>query len=932
MRRGPRWVLAGHTLTLLVTLFVASCSYAVLSATTETSRLAVRGTVDANAATTAYDVLVRPAGSRSAAEEASDLVQPGFLGAVEGGITREQWRTIAGLRGVEVAAPVAVVGWVLPSVSVRVDLGDVARTTEPVLLRRTTTWSYDNGASIVRGAPSLLYVTPNPVRLETPGVDGPPSAPPAHWVETRADGTEVSFSVPTSPVRLTVDEGAPALFVVSTSELVGDERRATSVDVPFPFPFVLAGVDPAAEAALTGADRAVVDGAWLSPGVPQPRTFRFSDGGEDPRTPVPVVVGDSPLLRLRADYRVERVGDAVTGRLAARGFDGSDAAALGTATGRTEQVGSFTEQDAYTALLAAMATPDDDGEYYARSAMRVNRTSPLTVAPTAGGGLTAELASGDPIGWGTPAMPIDVTESVIAPGGDDTAFREMTGHFADPGADPPALVRVGVFDADRLPGTTSLSRVPLGTFAFAAPEGADAASAAALRGRGWYPSANLSGYPQPPPLMLTTLDALGAFADPARWSAPARAGVTYAGFPPVPPAPISAVRVRVAAVSGVGELDRERVRSVAEDIAETTGLDVDVTMGSSPGPQDVTVAAGRHGRPALGLTELWVTKGVAVRLVEGVDRASVLLSVIVLAAGVLVVGDTVFATVRARRREIGTLLTLGWRGRDVAGRVAVPVVASALVAGLAGALVAFLVRLALGLDEGLAGVLLAVPVALAVAALALVWPTVSAARTPPLVAMRAPVARTGIRWSRRTASVTGLAWRSALVSPGRSAAAVGGVATATAALGSLLAVQAEFRGRAVGSLLGDAVAVQVRAPDVAAALLTLALAGVGVHHVMATEIRERRPQLATLGAVGWAPRTVTRLLVTQAMVVAAFGAVLGGLAALWFVGAVFGARTPVIVAGIALAGVVAVLVAVLVVLLPVRRVLRVPSGRLLAED
>ena len=68
------------------------------------------------------------------------------------------------------------------------------------------------------------------------------------------------------------------------------------------------------------------------------------------------------------------------------------------------------------------------------------------------------------------------------------------------------------------------------------------------------------------------------------------------------------------------------------------------------------------------------------------------------------------------------------------------------------------------------------------------------------------------------------------------------------------------------------------------------------------------------------------------MVVAAFGAVLGGLAALWFVGAVFGARTPVIVAGIALAGVVAVLVAVLVVLLPVRRVLRVPSGRLLAED
>jgi putative ABC transport system permease protein len=120
--RRLRWVLAGNTATLLVTLFVASTAYAVLSATTESSRLAVRGTVDANAPTAAYDILVRPPEAVSQAERDSDLVQPGFLGATSGGISLNQWRRIETLRGVEVAAPVAVIGCPVPSVAVDADL------------------------------------------------------------------------------------------------------------------------------------------------------------------------------------------------------------------------------------------------------------------------------------------------------------------------------------------------------------------------------------------------------------------------------------------------------------------------------------------------------------------------------------------------------------------------------------------------------------------------------------------------------------------------------------------------------------------------------------------------------------------------------------------------------------------------------------------
>jgi ABC-type antimicrobial peptide transport system permease subunit len=371
---------------------------------------------------------------------------------------------------------------------------------------------------------------------------------------------------------------------------------------------------------------------------------------------------------------------------------------------------------------------------------------------------------------------------------------------------------------------------------------------------------------------------------------------------------------------------------VAEEIAETTGLAVDITLGSSPGAQEVEVAAGTHGRPTVTITELWVSKGVAARLVTGIDRASLLLSLVVLAAAGLVVGDTVYASVRARRREIGILLSLGWSPRHVGSRVLLPVLASALVAGLAGAATAYAIRLLLDLDASPAGVLVAVPVALGIALLASAGPAVAAARTSPVDAIRAPARRTSRRRVRRVRSVAGIAWNSVLLAPGRTTAAMVGVATATAAVGSLLAVQAEFRGRAAGTLLGDAVAVQVRTPDLVAALLTMLLAGFGVHHVMATEIRERRAELATLGAVGWRDATVARLLLLQAAIVAASGALVGGLGAWWFLGAVFETRTLAMLGALAGAGAIAVLVAVVVTLLPVSRLRSASIGRLLSED
>ena len=556
-------------------------------------------------------------------------------------------------------------GWVIAYATVQVDLGGLVNTDHPVVVRTRTTWTYDNGASTVKAAPTLLYLTPNPIRFQPPAVDDPSGK--SLIIETKPDGSEVSFVAP-EPVTETVDEAHPTLLALSTSNLqpTNGARSTTIVDVPYPFPFLLAAVDPAAEATLTGVDQAMVSGTWLTPGVADRRTFHFSDGTVDVGRPIPVAVADRPYLQLDASSDVDVFDGPAVAQLATHGYDGTLPQAFLGPADRTLGTLNADADTAYTRLLSSLATPTDDGDAQTRTVLRVLRTSPLTITAEQDGTLVPKPASTFTFGWGYGTGLPGAEGSAVPPGGDDTPFRSMDGYYAAPDHAPPALVKVGVFDPSRLPNADSLAALPLGTFAYSPPTGADQASATALGGQGWYPSANIRGYTQPPPLMLTNLDALATFSDPGLWSQASSAGLVIPGTTPVGADPISAVRVKVAGVTGISDLDRERVRSVAEAIAEQTGLDVDITMGASTGDQHVSVAAGTHGRPALDIQQPWVVKGVATRLVTGIDQASAALALIVLIAAALVVLDAVFATVRARRREVATVLALGWRGHDVA--------------------------------------------------------------------------------------------------------------------------------------------------------------------------------------------------------------------------------------------------------------------------
>ena len=100
-----------RTLALLLGVLVATTGFTLLTGSVATSRLRVEASADANFRA-AYDIPVRPAGARSEREASAGQVRPNFLSGHFGGITSEQWRQIAGMRGVGIAAPVAMLGYV----------------------------------------------------------------------------------------------------------------------------------------------------------------------------------------------------------------------------------------------------------------------------------------------------------------------------------------------------------------------------------------------------------------------------------------------------------------------------------------------------------------------------------------------------------------------------------------------------------------------------------------------------------------------------------------------------------------------------------------------------------------------------------------------------------------------------------------------------
>ena len=245
-----------------------------------------------------------------------------------------------------------------------------------------------------------------------------------------------------------------------------------------------------------------------------------------------------------------------------------------------------------------------------------------------------------------------------------------------------------------------------------------------------------------------------------------------------------------------------------------------------------------------------------------------------------------------------------------------------------GAAVALPASAALGLHASPARAALAIPVAMAVALAAGMVPAWLAAHAEPLACIRPPVSAAGR--AHHPGGVTALAVVNVARTPGRALVGMLSLAVGVAALTLLVAVTVAFRGPVVGSLLGNAVAVQVRGVDYIAVAATVALGVLAVADMVFLNISERAAELATIRSFGWPERALTRLVVSEGAVVGAAGSLVGAGLGLAAAAGFVGQLTPRLVAAAAITSAVGVLFTAGTAVVPAQLLRRLPTARLLS--
>jgi putative ABC transport system permease protein len=909
---------------LLAGLLLATAAFTVLTAASRTAQLRTVGTVSAHFVP-AYDILVRPAGARTALENQTDTVQPNFLSGIYGGISTAQYHEIAQIPGVQVAAPIAMVGYSLlvPQLSFPLPAADLSRPGRQ-LYRVTTTWISQGGTSRVTPPSSYVYVTPQ--RL---GVDNQITG--YLTTEQLPDGQTVTIC----PTDVNLEPGVDPFGAAAQSDCTAWSKvngyGPQGVNTPYPpgarnpgyavywdIPVLIAAVDPLAEAKLDGLNRAVITGRYL------PATTAGSSDS------FPVLASSVSGLDETAVTQVA----ALSAPASPPSITASWITQHDSAPGQVISTVTTTAHQAYQQLLAALAVTWNraPGNAPGQSIKYVGKVQPSTGQPVSiesywsvgpasyrrspAGTLIPQLTQNPPSTWYSGGAQIASMDDA------DNQYRKISVHApatsvftAFPGS--PQLV--GTFNPAKINEFDPLSRVPLGAYEPVAAAPANPATKRALHGSDLLPNQNLGGYVSQPVNLVTTLSAL-----------PTLENAGYYGTQLPTNDPISVIRVRVAGVSGPNSVSLERIREVAQQIEVRTHLDVDIVAGSSPTPTTIGLPTGKFGQPPLTVSEDWVKKGVAIAILTTIDKDSLLLFVLILVVCVLFVANSASAAIRNRRRELGVLACLGWTRPRLFTAVLGELAAIGLAAGLLGTAAALPLSSAIGLHASLGRAALAVPIAVAVAVIAGLVPAWLAARADPVASVRPAVL--GVRRARQPGGITALAAVNVLRTPGRSAVGAVSLAVGVTALTILAAVTFAFRGVVVGSLLGNAVAVQVRGVDYVAVIATVALGVLAVADVVFLNIRERAAELAAIRTFGWRETALSRLVITEGAIIGLAGSLVGavlGLAA----AAQLASQVPGILYLIAAAAVAGGLVVTsMAALLPAQALRRLPAAQLLAEE
>lgn len=836
----------------------------------------------------AYDLIVVPADVDLSVDVGGTAVlQANFVSSLPNGITLDQWRTIKALPGVDVAAPIANIGYFSRSQNYY-RIRDV--TPGIYSVDRTVWWN----SGVDRRLAGQARTDPLPDRVDAGCEEDPP-------VVVAERGGNIAEPAQLDTLVTGFGVGLPGLLEHPA------EWRCQGLDPGGVF--TVFGIDPDEEQRLVGLDGAVFDGRPLRPAMGlQPVDYVLVRDGKSYKVQdLPLLLADEEWVD--SDFRVRVSRWATPYRLGDFLATASTAGCARRVLRREEflfvrgvaqfpsrcidrdlqrELASLPRERVLTLNLPSpggrslVVGTYQDGRWKTRPNPGVEAGRYWVAAPSAQqyetGGL--DVPPGDWVGG--------VRAVATGSYGPEPTFRDQLAPPRKPflryqvvGSYDPSAVAERFGDQSRwLPEGTY--QIPRATARFDA--NGDPVAPARLR-----PTGNPLGYLLQPPQALTTLKAARQL---------------------VGRAPISAVRVRLSGVDQAGEDSWQRIEDIVRRIREATGLQVLVMAGSSPAQvlvevPGITAAEQPTGveawyppnvemfyetpppRPARTVEgfgwveEPWLVEGAAVTYLRAGATAHLWLLGVVATAGLVYLTAAFTSLGLSRIPSVAIRRAIGWpRSLVFAGELG-----RAMLLGLAGSLIGLLASLgaghAAGLEANPALVALAVPVAVVVCGLAALWPAWRVSGVPLAAALAgAEVAVTsglGRRRSSKVQRVPAMAvlelWRLRT----RSLLALASGTVAVGAIVTLTSVRDQFAGSLQVTLLGQEVLVQTGPLQQAGTGVAVALAGLMLAELLWQAVRDRRRELGMLRAIGWGRRHVVWLMVCQGVLLGVAAAVLGAV-------------------------------------------------------
>ncbi|GLV60040.1 hypothetical protein KDH_68630 [Dictyobacter sp. S3.2.2.5] len=859
--------------------FLAACTLILLTATTQSTVIRANDIISQNWRPT-YDLVVLPP---QAKPPASKTVPADFMAGYGGGISMQQYQQIKKISGVEVAAPISYLGYV------NIPPPDVAFSTERLpggYYEADWTLTASNGIQTLteRQQRSLYYL--------------PPSCDTIDSLRQRLSSHQaLSSALDKQHIQVTDSScgfnggGGPQTF--------------TSVNTG---PFLLTAIDPNAENQLVHLDQHIANGRMLS------EQDTLAPNGSMSVTPVTNIPRYGvPLLlqqRLPGQLKLQVSFKRLTGQdIDLQQVIDRGGASYLTHLPNQQQIVSTeapTLQNSLPGVLKQGYLPalqwnsrswqPIDNLGGDNSMTFLSQPSGLTYqsvpAPDGQGGSAYTLIPSTT--QHPPALPKSLQgqqngapETVPSTQqGPDVAFRDLTPLHVNDSQQAPMYIKanyetnfVGQFTSPSIAAQfgNPLNWLPETSYAAQPAQLQYDAQGKPVAAKDLQPTTNPAGFMLQPPVALTTMAAAQKIMGDKN---------------------ISVIRVRVAGVGSASEASWCKVAQVAQEIRQQTGLQVFVTLGSSPQPTLVYLPglhAGQNGStreiaPIGWVRDSWIYIGAAVLYISqlGSTRLLFLAAILLVCLGYLIVNFSALAS--AQQREFAVLSALGWRPWQPIRMFLGQVLLLALVGGICGIGVALLLAVLLQMPPLLPVVIWTLPVILLLALLSVIYPLGYIWSVRPAQALRAGAGAQASGRADRERQTRAWSWLSPLLSLALTNLARmrmrALIAMASAFFTALLLIimlngLVAFRQSLQGTILGDTVLIQTQLPQIAGVVFALVFTFLSVANLLLLQVRERRQEIGLLQAVGWRPGLVQRMFMQEGLALIVCGSIPGAVVALW---------------------------------------------------